>query len=436
MLNLFSDNRKDRVSLAKAKYFEEGILPSGIVSEQIFQSWMRCYRANTLPQDKIEFQPVSNSRSLLAVQNNRALVEAWVREQENLLPVIRSSSCSAVLTDSTGVLIGLTPSSQREQKIIPVAHRVGVNLAEEYVGTTAPGLVARTGKQASVSGTEHYYESVKDMYCAAAPIRGIDGKLAGILDISSEVVQFSFDPSVLVCTYASSIENRLLMLQAKDSIVVKFQFLPGLIESPLVGMMGVSHNGQIVWINTAAHSLLKLPFEIASNSIRVEEVFDLSTADFFDLTGKDTSIQRLSNGFSVYLQTQYSQPPQCLAIHHSRPALSPSSYSSSSLCARIGTNQVNVNNNTSVNDNPDILNASVLSANTVATMSLHPEPLSEPSKEESIDSLRQADAELIKKYLVEYKGNISKVATRLKVSRGLIYRRVQELAIDVSIYKN
>ena len=74
----------------------------------------------------------------------------------------------------------------------------------------------------------------------------------------------------------------------------------------IIAEAGVNHNGQIVWVNTAAHSLLKLPFEIAVNTIRVEEVFDLSTADFFDLTGKDTSIQRLSNGFSVYLQTQYS----------------------------------------------------------------------------------------------------------------------------------
>lgn len=420
MIKLFSDNRQDRVALAKSKYFEEGILPSGIVSEQIFQSWMRCYRGNSRPQDKVEFQPVSNSRSQLAIQNNRALVEAWVREQENLLPVIRSSSCSAVLTDPSGVLIGLTPSSQREQKIIPVAHRVGVNLAEEYVGTTAPGLVARTGKQASVSGPEHYYESVKDMYCAAAPIRGVDGKLAGILDISSEVVQFSFDPSVLVGTYASSIENRLLLIQAKDTVIVKFQFLPGLIESPLVGMMGVNHNGQIVWVNTAAHSLLKLPFEIAVNTIRVEEVFDLSTADFFDLTGKDTSIQRLSNGFSVYLQTQYSKPPQYLAIHHSKPALSPSSHSST-LQATSDSHQSNTHSN-----------AKCLSPVTIDTI----DQITESLLEATMGSLRQADAELIKKYLIEYKGNISKVATRLKVSRGLIYRRVQKLEIDVSIYKN
>jgi hypothetical protein len=53
-----------------------------------------------------------------------------------------------------------------------------------------------------------------------------------------------------------------------------------------------------------------------------------------------------------------------------------------------------------------------------------------------LESFRDSDAELIKKYLLEYKGNISKVAKRLKVSRGLIYRRIQELSIDISAWKS
>ena len=40
-----------------------------------------------------------------------------------------------------------------------MAHRIGVNLSEEYIGTTAPGLVARTGKQVCVMGAEHYFDS-------------------------------------------------------------------------------------------------------------------------------------------------------------------------------------------------------------------------------------------------------------------------------------
>ena len=167
MMSLFPSTHADRVSLARKRYFEEGVLPTGVVSEAVFQSWSRCYRAHQKPIEKIEFQPVSNSRSQLALQKNHVLHEAWLNEIPALGNVLGSANCSAILTDATGVLIGVSPSQHHDQQIIPVAHRVGVNLAEEYVGTTAPGLVARTGKPSSVLGGEHFYEVVSSMYCSA-----------------------------------------------------------------------------------------------------------------------------------------------------------------------------------------------------------------------------------------------------------------------------
>jgi transcriptional regulator of acetoin/glycerol metabolism len=406
MLKIFSNSRNDRVALAKEKYFEEGVLPTGLVSDQVFQSWMRCYRANLSRQESVAFQTVSLSRSQLAAQKNRSLLEAWVREQDNLLPVIRSSSCSAVLTDPTGLLIGLTPSNKDAQKIIPVAHRLGVTFAEESVGTTAPGLVARTGQQASVLGSEHYFAGVKDMFCAAAPVRGVDGQLAGILDISSEMVPFSFDPSVLVSAYASSIENRLLLLQSKNTIVVKFQFLPGLIDSPLVGMLGINFDGSIIWINSAANSLLKIPFECQAENLKFDEIFDVRINELLQLLGKGPSIQRLPNGFSVYLSANLSErlldrSPDQKAVMKSKVVLD--------------------------EDASKVIH----SVKTVESVLTQDKKMSEANSV----SLRDADAELIKLYLIEYRGNISKVAKRLQVSRGLIYRRMQDLAIDPDLYK-
>ncbi len=404
MLSLFSNSHNDRVALAKSKFFEEGVLPTGTVSEQIFQSWMRCYRTGSLPSSRIEFQPVSASRSQLSIQKNRALHEAWLLEQVNLLPVTSSSSCSVVLTDPTGVLIGLTPSSKTDQKIIPVAHRVGISLAEDFVGTTAPGLVARTGMQACVLGAEHYFDSVKEMFCVAAPIRGIDGKLAGILDISSEAAPFSFDPASVVGAYASSIENRLLVSQARNTILLKFQFLHGLLNSPMVGIMGVDQDGYVQWVNSVANSLLKIPFECSSTKIKVDEIFDLKFTDLLGMIGKDAVLQRLVNGFSVYMCAD----------------LCDSLASEKSLHKRFEVE--NSRSKDVVDDSP---NVSVLSLEVFDN---------ESSRE--LESFRDSDAELIKKYLLEYKGNISKVAKRLKVSRGLIYRRIQELSIDISAWKS
>jgi transcriptional regulator of acetoin/glycerol metabolism len=308
-----------------------------------------------------------------------------------------------VLTDPTGVLIGLTPSTNSNQKIIPVAHRVGISLAEEFVGTTAPGLVARTGAQACVLGSEHYFDSVKDMFCAAAPIRGIDGNLAGILDISSEIAPFAFEPSSVVGAYASSIENRLLVTQAKNSILVKFQFLPGLMDSPMVGMLGVDFDGYLNWVNTVSNNLLKIPFDCRAGRLRAEDVFGLSLNKLLALIDKGTSIQRLSNGFSVYLSVTLCEKSPIETHNFSSEIL---------IDARDDSDRGSSELNTGLsNQELPQLNAS------------------------KIESLKDADSELIKRYLAEYKGNISKVAKRLKVSRGLIYRRISELSIDITEFK-
>jgi transcriptional regulator of acetoin/glycerol metabolism len=404
LLSLFSNSRNDRVAQAKAKYFEDGVLPTGTVSDHIFQSWMRCYRGSARTTDRIEFQPVSASRSQLSIQKNRALHEAWVGEQANLLPVVSSSSCSVVLTDPTGVLIGLTPSTNPDQKIIPVAHRVGISLAEEFVGTTAPGLVARTGAQACVLGSEHYFDSVKDMFCAAAPIRGIDGKLAGILDISSEIAPFAFEPSSVVGAYASSIENRLLISQARNSMLVKFQFLPGLMDSPMVGMLGIDFDGCLEWVNSVTNNLLKIPFECRTEKLRTEDVFELSLNRLLALIDKGTTIQRLTNGFSVYLSVTLCEKSAVVTNKISSAVVMDPSDSHD--CA------------------PSQLNTSLSNQESIELEIPH------------VESFQDADSELIKKYLSEYKGNISKVAKKLKVSRGLIYRRINELAINTTSFKS
>lgn len=407
MMSPFFVTHSDRVSLAKKRYFEEGVLPSGLVSDAVFQSWARCYRSHQQPTDRIEFQPVSMSRSQLALQKNRVLHEAWLIELPALGAALGSASCSAILTEANGVLIGVSPSGNHNQSIIPVAHRVGINLSEEYVGTTAPSIVARTGKQACVLGSEHFYESVSTMYCTAAPIRNIQGELAGILDISSEGSSFHFDPSAVVGLYAASIENRLMIAQSQDHLIVRFQFISAILDTPMVGIIGFDLAGKLVWVNSVASNLLGLHVSQAERVSRsVEDIFACNFSQLASLSGRGLTSQRLSNGLHIFLTCE----------------LSAKEYSSESLCI------------------PSNVSSDSRTKLEMSQISIKPVELESEIKNDSLnvplsDSLKQADAHLIQKYLVEFNGNVSQVAKRLKVSRGLIYRRLEQLSIDPALFK-
>ena len=93
----FFASKRERVALARQRYFEEGLLPSGVVSDAVYGSWVRCQRLHTSPAEKVAFQPVSPSRTHLALQKNRELVQAWLNELPKLHPPRRSSHNTSLI---------------------------------------------------------------------------------------------------------------------------------------------------------------------------------------------------------------------------------------------------------------------------------------------------------------------------------------------------
>lgn len=399
MQSIFFSNQADRIAWARQRYFEDGELPSGIVSEAVFQSWSRCVRQKQDPRSQLEFQPVSASRAQLALQKNRLLREAWLAEVSEINAVIGATHCGAMLTDSTGVLIGTTNSGGGKEKITSVAHRIGVNFAEEAIGTTAPGIVARTGKQALVQGAEHYFESVKFMHCAASPIRDIHGNLAGVLDFSSEGTAFQFDAISVVGLYASSIENRLLVSQSNEHLIVRFQISSAMLDTPMAGLMGVDMQGHIVWCNAVASSLLGLqPSNDRSGQGHVDEILQSSFSELASIRGSSHSMLRLPNGLLVYVRCELQAKDghrQLFAMKASPQDLTSDHQNSEQVLSHAG-------------ESVDSISTPVVEK-------------SEPA------SLRDADVDLIDRTLKECGGNVSAAARKLQVSRGLIYRRKQTI---------
>ncbi|WP_066269940.1 helix-turn-helix domain-containing protein [Hydrogenophaga palleronii] len=406
--NPFFTSRSDRVELARQRYFEEGQMPSGVISDAVFQSWARCQRLHTDPHGKVEFQPVTASRAHLALQKNRPLHEAWLAELPRLEATLKSTSCAAMLTDATGVLIGSTCAGRSHEQLMPIATRIGVNLSEEAVGTTAPGVVARSGQPVCVMGSEHYFDSVKAMQCAAAPIRDMHGRMVGVLDISSEAMAFAFDAAAVVGIFAGAIENRLLIAQSADHLVIRIQVSESMLDSPNTGLLGVDTHGMLAWHNGVASRLVGLP---ASTDVheqhRADVVLGLGLSELLDLTLSDPAPVRLPNGLLVWARVDL----QARDGHRDLVAASPRTIIANH---DLLTEDVPSRAVPSTADGAESIVAAEESSEDTERMS-----------ERTVDaSLRESDRDLIFRALDECNGNVSKAARKLKVSRGLIYRRM------------
>lgn len=375
--NLFYASPEQRVALARQRFFEDGVRPSGMVSEAVLQSWSRCLRGHPDPDKPAVFEPVTPSRVHGVLRANRELLEAASEEMERLRVTLSGTSSTAMLTDAQEVIVGSTfVQARSHERLMPISTRVGVNLAEEAVGTTAPGITARTGQASVVLGAEHFFGNVQTMHCAAAPIRNVQGQLAGVLDLSSEGLPFGFDAASVVAHYAAEIENRLLCAQSTEHLVVRMQISPVLLDSPMAALAGITGDGRIDWINGAAARLLGVA-AVAGQAEKpsVEDHFGLPLRALAALTtASESQALRLPNGLTLWVRLEWRARDGQRRLQPAQPAPAPA-------------------------------------------------PAVEPAPQPV--TLRETERQTVLRVLGECGGNVSKAARTLGVSRGLIYRHLK-----------
>jgi len=377
--------------LARQQFFEEGVRPSGLVGEAVIQSWMRCTRIHADRQRVIAFDAVTPSRLHATMGRNRELLDAARQELVGMESSLAGTDCRVLLTDGQGVIVHVTQHpGTAEQPVLRKTARIGVNIAESVVGTTAPGIVATTGQACTVDGAEHYFEYLHHMQCAAAPIRDVRGQLAGVLDLTVEARRFGFDAASMVALYATTIENRLMLAQSQDRLVLRFQASPALLGTPLEALAGIAPDGTVEWLNGAGARLIGGVPE--AGPCDVEMLFGLDLAALLRLTRKEAAQPvRLASGLGVWLQAR-------LQGH----------------------------------DGVDFSHAVSTVLTEASNTQVAPEPMEPPldapqstNGDPRDGTLRGHSRKLIEETLALHGGNISHAARQLRVSRGTLYRHLR-----------
>lgn len=385
----FFTTAEQRVAWARQRFFENGERPTGLVSEAVIQSWSRCLQLRQTPERRPEFNPVTASRIHSVLGRNRVLLQAAAAELQRLQHMLAGTSAVGILVDPQGVVMHTTWTHQQpDEQVLPAVARVGVSLAEDCVGTNAPGLTARTGLACTVMGEEHFAQVVHGMHCAAAPVHDNQGRVAAVLDLTSEGRPFGFDAAAVVGLYATAIENRLLCAQSQGQLLVSLQLDPSLLPSAMSGLLGVDGLGRVAWINPAAAALLGLgPVRPAPQGLSIEATLGQSLSTLLEWTRcKDARALRLPNGLTLWVQCR--------------------------------------------------LDAGVAGAQTVPAVAAPVQAVSPAAADTAqaapqvSGTLRDNDRQLVETTLRECGGNVSRTARRLGVSRGLVYRHLQALRMD------
>lgn len=420
----FFTSTEQRVALARDRFFERGERPTGLVSETVLQSWSRCVGARRNPARAVEFDPISRPRIQAVLERNRDLLRAAHEPVTQLERALAGSGCRVLLTDAGGVQVrapGEVPG--HGEPVLRSAARIGVSLDERHVGTNAPGLVLRTGAATVVTGAEHFFANTGVLSCVAAPIGDGRGGLAGVLDLTVEGRPFAFDAAALVGLHAAMIENELMLARARDTVVVRFQVGPGLLQGPMQALAGIDGEGRLAWCNGAARRLLGLAAEAGDD---VERLFGLTLAALLHRRGAPTAPLPLPNGLTIWAQVALAGAgAQAGSGWGHRVAVSHAGGSvvagrDAGLQAGTGADGAGGSRVPSGTDDDAGSNGG-MPAPRVATWA----GPTAPTPGLPAPTLEQHTRETIRRVVDECSGNLSAAARRLGVSRGLLYRRLR-----------
>lgn len=382
----FSTTSAERVVLARRRFFEEGVRPSGLVSEAVIQSWLRSQRLHPDVR-QLALAPVSPSRLHATQERCRGLLLALRHELPAMEQALAGTGTRVLLTDDKGVMLYITPPALPRRN-----ETAGLNISERALGTTAPGIVAATGRACTVSGGEHYFGELHALQCAAAPIHDVHGRLAGVLNLMVEEQDFSFDASPVAGMYATTIENTLLQSQSHEHLILRFQVTAALLHTPMQALMGVAADGRIAWMNKACARLAGRP--PGRGACQVEELLGHGLARLLRLSHQQAPEPlRLASGLGVWMQAQLQ--------------------AADGLGSRLDA---------SLADDTD---AAPASAAQPGAAHEDGEACAAALPASARATLRAHSDRLIEETLARHAGNISQAARALGISRGMLYRRLR-----------
>ncbi len=291
----------------------------------ILRSWERCLEAGRQPQQQITFEPVARSAVRDMAERNRALVSAARPVIERLSRAIADTRYFAVLTDAEGIVVDVGPLPDGTDTASRYARniaRVGVDLSERAVGTSAISTALAEQESVWLHRGEHFFEDTSIYSCAGAPLFGPRGDCIGMLDLTG--VQAAERPELrhLATLSARSIEN-LLVLNQPCELRLHLSW-PGCPHGEATdGLLCIDADGTVAGANAAARQMLHEPLARSPHTLHCNDLFAMPLDMLFDAARRGDAVLEvpLWSGLRVQVRPQRGGKGLAVAVPEARPRL-------------------------------------------------------------------------------------------------------------------
>ncbi len=324
------------------------------------RGWQRCMAWDLTPGQRVGFDAVSAARMRQVQEASQPLVQAARPVLAELVRAMGNIGYFAILTNAEGVVVDVHGPVDRNDRRADVIARVGVDLSERAVGTTAISAALTELQPVWLLRGEHLFDVTDAYSCAGAPVFVPLGQCAGMLDLTGvEVVE---RPALkhLVRRAARSIENGWL-LASPHALTLRLNWPGNQPGDDSDGLLTLDADGRITGANPTARQMLAL--DVGNPDAHASDVFAMPWENLFDAARRDDGFYEAPLWSGLRLQTQAHRARTTDAVNSTTPR-------------------------------------------------------------SSGKALRDVETELIRQAVVKARGNVAEAARALGISRATVYRKL------------
>ena len=277
------DARMNHIAVARRSVLEDrGSLSNSHIDSWIERSWKRCLSKGFQPQTAVEFAQISRQDLHRVEIENHDLLCAAKPLMDKLGRAIANTNYFAILTNAHGIVIDTNGPIDHSDKRARLISRIGVDLSEHTVGTTAIGAALTELQPVWLHRGEHFFNDNTAFSCAGSPLFGSTGQCIGMLDLTGIMVPERPELKHLTSLTARTIENALL-LQQPHNLLLRINWPGQPLGEDTDGLIALDKDGNILGANQSARFMVPQLAQLSSSAgMHASDLFAMSFSMLFD----------------------------------------------------------------------------------------------------------------------------------------------------------
>jgi transcriptional regulator of acetoin/glycerol metabolism len=291
----------DIAQARRAVLHDHAMLPAGWIEPWIERSWQRCISLGMQPHKPVAFEVLSAHQMRRTAEANQRLVQTAKPVLEKLGRAIVNTRYFAILTNADGVVVDVSGAIDRSDRRADTITRIGADLSERSVGTTAIGSALTELQPVWLHRGEHFFSGTSHYSCAGAPLFGPDGGCVGMLDLTGIDAVERPELKHLVTQCACKIENALVLAQA-HSLTLRLNWPGNAMGSDADGIVCLDVDGWITGANQIARQMVPNLATAGQPAVHLSEVFGVPYTLLFDRVRRPDATLEIPLWTGLHLQ--------------------------------------------------------------------------------------------------------------------------------------